>query len=253
MLLKDRLLAHGAFLFRWRSFLPLIVVLPILMALPQSGSMERWLGEGWEEAWDVFCVLLAFTGLALRVATVGYAPAGTSGRDTRSQRAETLNTTGLYSIVRNPLYLGNTITILGLVLLVKVWWLAVLVAPCVLLYYERIVYAEEAYLQARFGAAYRAWAARTPAFVPDPRLWRRPALPFSVRAALRREYHGFFAIVVATVLIEASTDVVGERERVEQWLHQDVAWLLFLLAGAVVYLTVRVVRKTTPWLNVPGR
>lgn len=253
MLLKDRLAAHGAFLFRWRSFLPLALVLPALVALPQSGYMEHWFGELAEGIWDVVCVLVAFAGLAVRVATVGFAPAGTSGRNTKGQRAETLNTTGLYSVVRNPLYLGNAITLFGFVLAVKVWWLALIALPCVLLYYERIVYAEEAYLQTRFGAAYEAWAAGTPALLPNPRLWRRPALPFSVRMAVRREYHGFFLVVVVMTLIEAVSDIVGEGNGVAQWLREDSGWLVFLLIGTIAYVTVRVIRKRTTWLVVPGR
>lgn len=253
MLLKDRIARQGAFLFRWRSFLPLMLVLPALIALPQSGYLEDWLGETAEEVWEVFCVLVAFAGLAVRIATVGFAPAGTSGRNTAGQRADTLNTSGLYSIVRNPLYVGNAIVLFGFVLEIKVWWLALITIPCVLLYYERIIYAEEAYLQTRFGAAYEAWAARTPALLPNPRLWRRPALPFSLRAALRREYHGLFLIVTVTTLIEAVSDIVGKGYGIERWLREDTGWVVFLLVGAIAYATIRLIRKRTAWLVVPGR
>lgn len=119
-LLKDQLAAQGSFLFRWRSFLPLLLAVPALAALPQSGYFEYWFGEFAEEIWDTICVLVAFSGLALRVATVGFAPSGTSGRNTAEQRADTLNTSGLYSAVRNPLYLGNMITLFGFVLAIKV-------------------------------------------------------------------------------------------------------------------------------------
>ncbi|MGB8874133.1 MAG: hypothetical protein WCC75_12145, partial [Desulfobaccales bacterium] len=44
----------------------------------------------------------------------GLPPRGTSGRNTQGQVAETLNTTGIYSLVRNPLYLGNFLIWLGL-------------------------------------------------------------------------------------------------------------------------------------------
>ncbi len=253
MLIKDQFVTQGCFLFRWRSYLPLLLVPPALIALPQSGYMDTLFGARAEEVWDIFAVFVALVGLAIRVATVGFVPAGTSGRNTKSQRAETLNTTGLYSVVRNPLYLGNGIVLLGLALSIKVWWLVLLVSACALIYYERIICAEETFLQGKFGDAYEAWAARTPAIVPNLRLWRRPQLRFSVRAALRREYHGFFLIVVAMVLFEAASDVFGEGIALADWARDEFSWLMFLLSGFLVYLTIRLIRKRTTWLVVAGR
>ena len=253
MLLKDRLAAHGAFLFRWRSFLPLILLVPAIAALPQSTYMESWFGDTVEDVWTVFCVAVAFAGLAVRVATVGFAPAGTSGRNVKEQRADQLNTTGLYSLVRNPLYLGNVITLLGFVLAIKVWWLPLIAAPCVFLYYERIVCAEEKFLLTAFGAEYEAWASETPVFIPSFGNWRRPSLPFSLRSVMRREYHGFFLIVAVIVLIEAGSDVVGEGDTVMEWVFDDYGWIVFFGVGLAVYLAVRTIRKTTTWLAAPGR
>lgn len=253
MLLKYRLENHGAFLFRWRSYLPLILLIPALIALPQSGYMETWFGDTAEDIWEVFSVCIAFAGLGVRIATVGFAPAGTSGRNTTAQRADMLNTTGLYSVVRNPLYLGNAITLLGFVLAIKVWWLALIAIPFMFFYYERIIYAEEVFLLATFGSAYEAWAAKTPALVPNFRLWRRTELPFSPRSALRREYHGFFLIVIVLTFIEAAGDIIGDGESVAQWVRNDLFWPVFLLLSSLFYGVIRTIRKKTTWLVVEGR
>jgi protein-S-isoprenylcysteine O-methyltransferase Ste14 len=252
-LLKDQLIRQGSFLFRWRSFLPLLLAIPALTALPQSGYFEIWFGESAEEVWDVFCILVAISGLAIRIATVGFAPAGTSGRNTFGQRAEVLNTSGLYSVVRNPLYVGNIITLLGFLLAFKVWWVPLFALPLALMYYERIILAEEAFLTGKFGAAYETWAARTPAWLPALRQWRRPDLPFSLRTALRREYHGMYLIVGVLALIEMLTDVIGEGQSPIVWLHEDPGWVSFFAAGTMVYLALRLVRKKTRWLVVEGR
>ena len=66
MLLKERFARHGAFLFRWRSFLPLVLLAPALIALPQSGYLEAWLGEAAEDSWSVFSAFVAFLGLGIR-------------------------------------------------------------------------------------------------------------------------------------------------------------------------------------------
>ena len=52
-------------------------------------------------------IIISFLGEAIRIFTVAYTPAGTSGRNTKQQLADTLNTTGIYSLLRHPLYLGN--------------------------------------------------------------------------------------------------------------------------------------------------
>ena len=66
-------------------------------------------------AWLVASVAIGLAGLAVRAVAVAYAPDGTSSRDTHRMRAPSLNTTGLYSVVRNPLYLGNGLMWLGAV------------------------------------------------------------------------------------------------------------------------------------------
>ena len=75
------------------------------------------------------------------------------------------------------------------------------------LYYERIIGAEETFVQRKVGKTYTDWGARTPVFIPKP--WRsRPELPFSFRTVLHREYNGLFFIVVAFTLIEPIDDVL---------------------------------------------
>lgn len=253
MRLTDSFHTQGDFLFRWRGLIPLLAVPPLAGALTASGQFDLWFGEATEEAWDLFCVILAFAGLGIRVATAGCAPAGTSGRNTASQRAAALNTTGIYSIVRNPLYLGNCVIYLAAILSVKVWWLAFVIVPLIVLYYERIIVAEEAFLDRTYGDTYRAWVARTPAFFPNLSRWTPPALPLSWRNALRREYNGFYGIVFALTAIEALTDMVGESKTFTEWTHEDPQWVAFFLAGTVIWLAVRTIKKRTGWLRVEGR
>lgn len=251
--LSPRRVAVGQLFFRWRSYLPYLLALPLIVALPQSGWFETAFGEAAEIAWDVFAALVAFAGLGIRVAAVGVAPVGTSGRNARAQRADSLNTTGLYSVVRNPLYLGNAIIVLGLALSVKVWWIVPLALAATGMFYARVIAAEEAFLHGKFGAVYDVWRARTPVIVPDFGLWRRAELPFSLRNVLRREYNGFYQIVVALTAIEFASDVLGEGIGVAAFADEDEHWLWFLGFGTVVWLVLRALKKHTEWLRVEGR
>ena len=212
VLLDSLIQRQGQTLFRWRSFLPLALVPAALVALADSTPIDYWFGETAEDVWIGFSMLVAYLGLAVRVMTVGFVPGRTSGRNTSEQRADSLNTTGMYSVVRNPLYLGNFLTLLGFAMMTMVWWFVVLVVLSFALYYERIILTEEDILRGKFGAVYEAWASKTPVFFPRLALWRRPEWKFSLRAVLRREHVGLYLIAVVSTLIEAGVELLGEGE-----------------------------------------
>ncbi len=253
MRLRERLEQEGGFLFRWRGVLPLLLIPLVLPALPDSEAVERGLGHHLDHLFAYGCMALSFAGLAIRCATVGFAPAGTSGRNARSQRASTLNTTGLYSVVRNPLYLGNFLIILGLALVTMVWWIVVIVVLAYGLYIERIVAAEERFLAERFGVAYADWADRTPALWPRLGNWRPPAERFSLRTVLRKEYNGLMTIALAYVGLEAITDLVVGGEPLRAWLCDDYAWVLLLVICLPVCAVLWLLNRHTRLLHVAGR
>ena len=247
MPLREEFERSGNWLFRWRSYLPLLVFVPVLLAMRHftfpGGSLAR------DRAWEAACLLLSFAGLGIRAAAVGYTPAGTSGRNTRvGQVANELNTAGLYSVVRHPLYLGNFFMWYGIALLPRSGFVAVLVPLLFWLYYERIMFAEEEFLRQRFGELYVAWATSTPAIVPRFSGWRPAALPFSVRNVLRREYSGFFAVVASFAVLDA----VGESIALGRW-HIDPLWAAAFLVGFVVYATLLTLKRRTRLLRVKGR
>ena len=150
MALREDMERQGRWLFRWRSYLPLLGIPLFIVALKQSGILENKFGDSVSDIWGICAIVISFLGLVVRSLTVGYTPRGTSGRNTKSQIAETLNTTGMYSISRNPLYLGNFIIVLGITLFIQVWWLALLVWFGFWLYYERIIFTEEEFLRNKF-------------------------------------------------------------------------------------------------------
>ena len=209
------------------------------------------------EAAETACVTLAlflsFLGLFVRVMTVGFVPAGTSGRNARDQRAETLNTTGIYATVRNPLYLGNFLMLVGFVVAFKSLWFVLLTCLVFAVYYERIIFAEEAFLEEKFGERYRDWAACTPAFFPRPGLWSSPALTFSLRTVMKRENQGCFLIALVFAVIALAEHVLVEGRPPETWVREDLGWVIFLLAATLLYLVLRTLKKHTKLLRVAGR
>jgi protein-S-isoprenylcysteine O-methyltransferase Ste14 len=195
-------------------------------------------------AWQLFAVAVSLAGLAIRVKVVGHAPTGTSGRNQAAQRAESLTTAGMYSVVRHPLYLGNALLFLGVSLLPGVWYLPVIVALGTALYYERIMLVEETYLEERYGAAFRDWAAHTPAIFPRWSGWVRAELPFDWRIPLRAEIYGLFAVfaVLFAVDLLGSWIATGRPE-------PSPLWTAVAVAMAVMWIVLRAVRKKTRLLN----
>lgn len=81
-----------------------------------------------QEAWAGLCMVVAVLGQLLRFFTLAYVPPRTSGRNRKHQVADSLNTEGTYSMVRNPLYLGNCLSWLGLAAVPMSPWLWVSIA-----------------------------------------------------------------------------------------------------------------------------
>ena len=146
------------------------------------------------------------------MAAVGTAPPGTSERSTTSPRASRLRTTGLYSVVRHPLYLGNTLTAVGLACFTTTWYVPGRSSSLLaMLYHERIAAREEVFLEERFGDEFVRWADRVPAILPRPSGYVRGETPFLWRRVAGREFHGLF--VIGAALFVARPRAVGARHR----------------------------------------
>lgn len=74
--------------------------------------------------------------------------------------ATALITDGPFRFTRNPLYLSLALLYLGIALWLGVVWPVVLLPALILLVQQIVILREEAYLEGRFGEAYRAYRAR---------------------------------------------------------------------------------------------
>jgi protein-S-isoprenylcysteine O-methyltransferase Ste14 len=208
MMLAEQSVVTGQWLFRWRGFLPLCFIAIIIPAF--HGFQYPYNSRTWFMGlWGV-CLGISLIGVIIRAYTVGYAAKGTSGRNTKEgQIAETLNTTGIYSTVRNPLYLGNFIIMLGQILLLRSPWCTLVYVLSFWLYYERIIMAEEDFLKKKFGSAYENFARLTPAFIPNFSLWKKTALTYSLKFMIRKESHGFVVMMLIFAALGLACDYVA--------------------------------------------
>ena len=247
-MLRNELVRRGNTLFRWRSFLPLVLVPPALWM--------GWEAPDWAHArvWQVGCWGVGLLGLWIRAKTIGHVPPGTSGRNTsEGQVAESLNTRGMYSLVRHPLYLGNYLMWMGLVLATGRMDFALVVTLLYMMYYLRIAMAEEAFLETKFGEAYAEWSQRVPAFVPGwwgsrRSAWTPAGNAISWRHVLKREYNGTYALVLGYFALDAVRSAgAGDPS------HLTPGWQVGLAGCTLAFLVLRFLKKRTQVLHVEGR
>lgn len=244
--LQRELTEAGSWLFRWRSFLPLsMVVLAVLSMLPDVLPAHH---QPSAQVLLAGAMGISFLGLIIRVLTIGFTPAKTSGRNTREQIADVLNTSGIYSTVRHPLYLGNFLIGLGLACMTLKPWFPFTYALAFWLYYERIMMAEEAFLRGKFEREFNAWARVTPAFIPSFKNFRKPALPFSLRNVLRREYSAVLQIAAVGFLLKFLGDWFDSGKMIF-----SLPWFTVLAASALMWLVLRSLKRNTSLLHVEGR
>lgn len=242
--MKNHLESNGNWLFQRRSYLPIVFFAVIIISLQDYHfpDSKRRLGQ----LWEVFCLIISLSGLAIRIVTVGYVSDGTSGRNTKRQKASELNTTGMYSLLRHPLYLGNFLIWLGVAIFAGIWWLAIIMILSYWLYYERIIFAEEKFLQRKFGQEYTDWAKKTPIFLPKFNSWKKPARPFVLRMVIKREHHTVLLIILLFFVLEEAESLITTGS-----LELDPMWLILLAVGSAQYILFRTLKKHTMLLRSP--
>jgi protein-S-isoprenylcysteine O-methyltransferase Ste14 len=231
MSLNNEFEATGNWLFKHRSYLPLIIV-PFLfycLLFTVNNFYNTLFYAG---------LTVSLLGECVRIFTIGFVPAGTSGRNTKQQLAISLNQTGIYSTVRHPLYLGNFFiylgpfifagNIYGIIIFVLVFWI----------YYERIMFAEEAYLIKSFGIEYENWSIKTPAFIPNIILYSPINSKFSLKKVLESEYSGICGIFIIFTILLAFRNYYFN-------FHPIIShtWSVIIISNIFVYIILRTLKK----------
>lgn len=250
MALQEEFEKQGNWLFKYRGQLPLIILfiggyLHLRSEMYPDSFILR--DTPYEIYYEMFALIIGLVGLFVRIYTVGHTPKNTSGRNTKAQVADTLNTSGLYSIVRHPIYVGNFLMWLAPALLTGHFWFIVAFCLFYWVYYERIMYAEEQFLRRKFGGQYAEWSKNVPAFFPRFKNFRKSDLPFSWKKVVKKEKNGLFALF----LIFAAFDILGA------YVRNKNDYNYFLLAMCIFtglgYLVLKYLKNNTELLHEQDR
>ncbi len=79
---------------------------------------------------------------------------------------KTLTDTGPYAYVRNPIYIANTVMLLGLAIFTGLIWFTPIVLAWCILVYRAVVRREEAHLTLKYGQPYVAYLNRVGRWMP---------------------------------------------------------------------------------------
>lgn len=176
-----------------------------------------------ERALDFLGFLCILKGTFLRMVARGHKKA-------HSQKSQSLVTTGVYSVVRNPMYLGTFMIGTGFTLIVWPWWAVPIFGVVFYLRFKRQIRKEEKFLSGMFGDQYQRYCDQTPRLFPSfqTMLHVRPRKIFDFREAWStKEKSG---LVFWPLLALALSSL-------QQWLvyhHVDLYLMIFVLVAAIL-------------------
>ena len=232
MINRKFFIKKGNLFFKYRSYIPIPIVLLafyIYYTLPLSELNSIFFN---------YCLIFSLIGLLIRIIVVGYSFTRTSGRNTKSQVASKLNTTGMYSLIRHPLYLGNFFIWLGISFLT---FNVTFILFSIIFYwtiYGAIILAEEKFLLKKFINEYKSYSSVTPLIIPNFMKWRFPVTNFNLKKVIMNEKNGLMGIFTIFYFFNC----IDTYKMYGNYYEINSIFYLFLLS-VIFYLIIKLFQK----------
>ena len=228
----------GNFLFKYRGQIPILmffIVIPFIYHTEYNIFSDKLLKENMTISFLISCI-----GFFIRIYTVGTTPAGTSGRNRKKQIAKKLNQTGLYSIVRHPLYLGNFLIWLGISIYTLNTAFTIFLGFFFFSYYNIIMKTEEKFLEKKFKNEFLLWKKYTPMLFPSLKNYCKSKYPFSIKTVLKREYSSFLATIFSFFYIQTIINYFNKENTI---ISNNMCYVLIF--AIIITLILRLMKKTS--------
>jgi protein-S-isoprenylcysteine O-methyltransferase Ste14 len=239
----------GNFFFRYRNALfPIIFILGavtlrpvILMGSPVLDRFLTYAGVG-----------VALLGQAIRLATIGLEYIHRGGKNGQVH-ARNLVRGGVYGITRNPMYVGNSLIAIGMIMLFGSPFGYFILIPLFLFIYQAIVAAEEAYLSDKFGREYDDYCSAVNRFLPSidriPQVFSE--MRFDWRHALRRDIGTVAGLTIGLIFVPVWRSYVLHGWDATQAFAIRALYLASVIG--VVYLLLVRLKKSKRLFHNAGR
>ncbi|MCY1720571.1 DUF1295 domain-containing protein [Prolixibacteraceae bacterium Z1-6] len=219
------LVKFGNWIFHYRNFLFPVFYLTLFIPSPQlfaDNTISLSIGA-----------IIIFLGMFTRSVTIGLVYIVRGGKNRRIH-ASNLVTEGIYSVCRNPMYLGNLLLLLGFGIFANSVLYMAIMFPVFALIYLGIIKAEEAFLINEFGEEYVAYKKKTFAIIPKlGGLGKAFAgYKFNFTRVVIREYNSLFIYACGILLLSYHQKVMSLQ-----------ASAILLIIFLVVYLVVKVLKR----------
>lgn len=241
MILREKLIAEGNYLFKKRSVIPLYILVIGILVKCYEELFETSNVIAFNESYDeIIALAIAIFGLIIRAYTVAHTPRYSSGKHTKDgPSAKYLNTTGAYSLVRHPLYVGNFFLWFGVTLLTDNFWFITAFVFFYFLYYERIILKEEEVLISTFGDQYIAWSKKVGIILPNFKNFCKPSVPFSWKKILKSEKNALAAVGLIFWFFNGLEIVL----RNQSFTITYNFWFYFMLFTNILYIILKILKK----------
>lgn len=229
--MKNWKLKVGNFLFTHRSFTPIPLIALVFIIFKPVNLNEKNI------ILNLTGLLISILGETIRIIAVGYSFTGTSGRET-FLRANALNTTGIYAIVRNPLYIGNFFVFTGIVIVFSKVFAVLVFALFLILQYYFIILSEENFLKKKYGDSYETYCKQVRRILPTFKNYKGNQNPFSLNKVIFKENDSIFNMLIMFLL------VLLYKERV--FRGQIFHPILYIIPGGilvVLYVMIKIIKK----------
>jgi protein-S-isoprenylcysteine O-methyltransferase Ste14 len=181
---------HRELFFKYRSYTPIPLILAALIL-----AKTTW--------WSFIAgLLIAISGEAIRLWALRYS--GSATRTTGRVGADELVTNGPYGRLRNPLYLGNFLLSMGVLVMAWPWmpWMLLILLAVFGVQYYNIITLEEDFLRKKFGTVYTEYEAAVPRVLPRLTSWGKgDRVPTSLKKALRTERNSLQSLSAVTLIL----------------------------------------------------
>jgi len=229
--MNDWKLKLGNFLFKHRSFTPLpFIVLVFVLFKPVNLGSSNWMV-------NIGGLIVSLIGEVTRILAVGFAFEGTSGRESYLL-AENLNTTGIYSVLRNPLYVGNFLIFAGVVAVFSNLYALLIFAIFLTMQYYFVILAEENYLRKTYKEQYEDYCREVRRIIPTFNKYKRNQNPFNFKKVVFKENDSVFnmLIMVLLVLLYKEKVLFGE-------IQNSVIYISVAVVLIIAYIVVKNFKK----------
>ena len=234
----------GNFFFKYRNFLFIFLYLLLFIPSPELFSEAKF---GTHYYWYPIVLGLVITvlGQLIRGGTIGLDYIVRGGLN-KKVYADNLVTKGIFNHVRNPLYVGNILMLLGVGILANSLIYTFVVMPVFLFIYQCIVLAEENFLRGKFGQEFDDYCKKVNRWIPDFRgiTTTFASMEFKWKRWLIKEYNTQFVWLsgIALILLFKYPQLTHDDSNLRNYLAIGL-----ILLFAVYYFSIRYLKKSGKW------